>query len=245
MYFTGDYHMHTLFSDGRGTVEEMVIGAKLRGLEEIGIADHGPRNMGAGVKDEGVFLEIKEELAQLKLHYPELKLLVGSEANVLNGDGILDLSKNIIKELDYLIVGLHPFVWPAGIKGIDWLLENQLTKVVGFLQRRVINLNTKALVSVIHDHDVWAVSHPGLKMEIDVPEVARACISEGTAWEINTGHRHPTLDSVLEAARLGVDFVVNSDAHYPDSVGSLDYGSWVLEKAGVPVDRVLNAKHEN
>ena len=245
MQFFGDYHMHTTYSDGKAAVKEMVEAAHHCQLREVGLADHGPRSIGTGVKNSGEFLKIKDELAMLRLEFPGLKMLAGAEADVISPAGELDISREVIKNLDYLIVGLHPYVLPKGLAGAGFILGNQVKKVMPFLGKKIVNLNTKALVEAIYKHDVWAVSHPGLKMEIDIEEVARACINQDTAWEINAGHKHPSYKEVLAAARSGVDFVVNSDAHLPESVGCLDYGSWVLEKCGVAVERVRNARKQN
>lgn len=241
MQFFGDYHLHTTYSDGRSTVAEMVEAGRSAGLKEIGIADHGPRNIGAGVKEKNSFLAIKEELDQLQITRPDSRLLLGAEVNIISPGGELDLDEGTIAELDYLIIGLHPFVWPQGLQGLSWVIENQLVRFIPALKRRVQNANTKALVEAIHKNKVWAISHPGLKMPIEIPEVSRACLARDTAWEINTGHRFPSYAEVLKAAKTGVDFVVNSDAHFPETVGSLEYGSWVLEKAGVELKRVRNA----
>lgn len=240
MNFYGDYHVHTLNSDGRGSVEAMIMAADSCGLQEIGLADHGPGNIGTGVKNDQVFLRINEELAALRPKYRDLRILSSAEADVVSLNGDLDIARDVISALDYLIVGLHPYVFPRDLQGFGWLLANQLT-IPGRNRNRVRNMNTKALKEAVYKHDVWAVSHPGLKMVIDIPEMARACAVRDTLWEINTGHKQPSYHEVLEAARYGVNFVVNSDAHFPESVGSLDYGSWVLEKAGVPWDRVRNA----
>lgn len=241
MQFIGDYHMHTTYSDGRGTVGDMVLAGQSCGLKEVGLADHGPNNIGTGVKNSQSFLAIKAELTQLQVDNPELQLFSGAEADVISLAGDLDVEVKVIKELDYLIVGLHPLAWPADLGGMAWLLENQLVKLVPALRTRVKNNNTKALIEAIYKHDVWAISHPGLKMPLEIAEVARACAARNTAWEINTGHKHPTYHEVIEADHFGVDFVVNSDAHYPETVGSLEYGSWVLEKVGVGTERVRNA----
>lgn len=244
MRFSGDYHMHSVYSDGRATVEEMVRAASWRQLQEIGLTDHGPANAGVGVKDDRTFIMIKEQLRGLQADYPQMKLYAGAEADVLNEDGQIDLSSEVIQQLDYLLVGLHPYVWPKDWKGAGWIAENILTGLFPRRSRRVINKNSKALVEAIHTYDVCAVTHPGLKMEINIPEVARACVKRGTAWEINCGHQYPAVEDVREAARFGVEFIVSSDAHFPETVGDLAYGSWVLEKAGISRDRVRNAMPE-
>lgn len=240
MNFYGDYHVHTLNSDGRGSVEEMVMAADSRGLQEIGLADHGPNNIGTGVRNDSVFAHIKDELAVLGPKYPGLRILASAEADVISLKGDLDLKKEAISVLDYLIVGLHPFVIPLDLKSLGWLFANQLS-IREKNRERVKTLNTKALKEAVYKHEVWAVSHPGLKMDINIPEVAKACAANGTLWEINAGHKHPSYHEVMEASRFGVDFVVNSDAHFPESVGSLEYGEWVLKKANLPVERVYNA----
>ena len=241
MQFVGDYHMHTICSDGRAHIEDMVAAGQESGLLEIGIADHGPANIGTGVKDVRDFLTIKKEISRLQAINPSVKCLTGAEADVLDFSGKIDLEPAIIKELDYLIVGLHPFIKPVGLKEGSWLLRNQLQQVFPRLKSRVRNDNTKALVEAIHQFDLLAISHPGLKMPIEITEVAKACLIENTAWEINTGHQFPSYAEVLQAAKCGVDFIVNSDAHFPESVGRLEYGSWVLEKAGVSEARVRNS----
>ena len=256
MKFFGDYHIHTTYSDGRSSVEEMVEAASLAGLKELGLADHGPRNLGSGVKSEQVLLHIKDELNLSKEQYPEMKLYAGVEANVVSLMGDLDISREVIKQLDFLIAGLHPYVLPKKLKELPWVLKNNLFNVSSNWvssgwsrgksggKRRIINDNTKALVEAIYRYEIDVISHPGLKMEIDLAETAKACLARDTCWEINTGHQHPGYQEVLEVARWGVNFMVNSDAHFPESVGALDYGSWVLEKAGVPLQQIKNAGEE-
>lgn len=241
MKFFGDYHIHSAYSDGHSTVEELVKTASLAGLKEVGLADHGPGNLGAGVSSEKTLMQIKEEIALIRKKNYGLKVFTGVEANVISLNGYLDVSRKVIKELDFLIAGLHSYVLPRRISDVPWLLENQMPKVCSAGKKRVRNYNTKALVEAVYRYDINIISHPGLKMEINIEETARACVATDTLWEINAGHKFPGYEDVCKAAHYGVDFIVNSDAHFPESVGYLDYGSWVLEKAGVSACRVKNA----
>ena len=240
--FYGDYHLHSTYSDGRCSVEEMVMAASLTGLEEMGLADHGPRTIFSGLKSDQTLLEIKEEIEQLRPHYPDLQINLGVEANIISLNGQLDVGKEIIAELDLLLAGFHPYILPDRGVDVPWVLRNQAAKIFPIIKSRVRNENTKALVETIYRYDVDIISHPGLKMPIDIAEVARACLIKDTFWEINAGHKFPGLQEVSALARLGVNFVVNSDAHFAESVGALEYGSWVLEKARVPQEQIKNAK---
>jgi len=238
--FSGDYHTHSTYSDGHGTVKEMVLAAVKCGLAEIGLADHGPANIGTGIKNGKTLLKIQTELEELGLQNPGIKLLGGVEANIVSPDGFIDVEKDVLARLDYLLVGLHPYVIPQGGAGLSWIIGNQVAGIRRY-KSRIRNQNTKALIGAVYRYKVLAVTHPGLKMEIDIPEVARACQIRNTAWEINTGHKHPGFSEILEAAASGVDFIVNSDAHFPETVGRLEYGAQILEKARVPIERILNA----
>ncbi|GAB4263031.1 PHP domain-containing protein [Thermincola ferriacetica] len=243
MEFFADYHTHTVYSDGGGTIEENARAAKEKGLEVLGITDHGPANIGVGVKNADTYLEIKEEIEAVRLKIPELKILCGAEANITGLDGAIDIPDNIVKKLDFLIVGLHPFVWgksPADFLSI--VAGNQLAPVSQSIRKKVKVNNTKALIECIHKHKVFCISHPGLKMPVDIEELSRHCAARDTALEINTGHKYNKHDLVVKALPAGVNFVVNSDAHFPDTVGRLLDGRLVLDRFNVPVDRVTNAR---
>lgn len=237
-----DWHTHTTYSDGHASPEEVVAAAAGRGLAEVALTDHGPAGMFIGVRDAGVYLELKKEAARLSRKYP-VRVLVGAEANVTGLDGELDLPREILEELDIIIAGLHPQVWCRPLwQTATWILPNQVGRAAPRVRAQMRRANTTALVRAIRRNPLTFVSHPGLMMEVDLDEVARACAETGCAMEINVGHRYQ-LDGVVRAAlRRGVPLVVNSDAHFPRTVGELAEGVALLERHGVPPEQVLNAR---
>ncbi|MBS4025055.1 MAG: PHP domain-containing protein [Clostridia bacterium] len=250
MEFYGDFHCHTTYSDGRNTVDEMIEAARKKGLAALAITDHGPNNMGTGVKSAETYLEIRKEInksmAGLEImENDELtpgQVLLGAEANIIDMDGRVDLPRRVIKELDWLIIGLHPYIRPVNLPGLTNLfIGNQLAKLSGKARERVRITNTKALVESLHNYCPDCVSHPNLQMAVDLEEVAKACVDTGTLYEINTGHRFQQVEDIRQAVKGGVEFIVNSDSHYTATVGELDWGGELLEKAGVEVDQVYNA----
>ncbi|HEX3015436.1 MAG TPA: PHP domain-containing protein [Desulfobacteria bacterium] len=245
MKFTGDYHMHSTYSDGRASLAEMVDSARRKGLKAAAITDHGPRNIRTGVRNAAQFLKIKAELQELNKEYPDIKLWAGCEADIVGLDGEIDVPPEICQALDLVIVGLHPFARPNKPADI-WPLNgrNQAARISQSQRRKVINTNTKTLIAAMDKHPVDIISHPGLGMPIETREVARACVRNDVMFEINCGHHFPSLDAVLAAAQEGVQFIVDSDAHFIESVGKLTYGSGVLEQAGIPPERVANAWQE-
>jgi len=238
-----DWHTHTTFSDGHGTVAENVRAAVDRGLEELGITDHGPRNIGVGVKDDQTFLKIRETVKSLNNGCSEITVKVGAEADIIDADGMIDISAAVARDLDILIVGLHPYIWPATWEGV-WSVVgiNQLAKFSRSLREKARVINTKALKEAVNSFDVDFISHPDLKMPVDIAELAAVCAKRDTALEINTGHHYDKEELVRIASKKGVDFVVSSDAHFPQTVGELAAGVALLEKFNVPAERVVNAR---
>lgn len=244
MEFFADYHTHTTYSDGRGTVRENVEAALARGLEAVGITDHGPKNISVGVDKPETYLAIKEEIRTLNDKYEKINILAGAEADITGVDGSIDIPKEVVRELDLLIVGLHPFVIPDSISdGWRLVVQNQLCKLSRRCLERVRNTNTKALIEAMHCYDVDIISHPNLKMPVDIRAVAEACARREVAFEINTGHYYDKTELIREAAAAGVTFVVNSDAHFPQTVGELSAAALWLEKLHIPPDMVMNARN--
>lgn len=245
MEFFADWHTHSTYSDGRGTIEQNIVAAMDKGLEELGITDHGPRNIGVGVETSVTYLKIKEEVRELNKKYPAITVKSGAEADIVAQDGTIDIPGAVLEHLDILIVGMHPFIVPSDIDSM-WSVVgiNQLAKLSREAREKARVNNTKALKEAITRYDVDFISHPDLQMPVDIAELAAACAAHNTAIEINTGHDYDKEDVIKLAFKEGVNFVVNSDAHFPSTVGNLESGGLLLEKFNVPVEQVLNARKD-
>ncbi len=240
----GDYHIHTVFSDGRSNILEIAKAAKKRGLKEIAITDHGPRNIGTGVKNSEIYLNIKKEAKKINEEFVDFKIMVGAEANVISCNGNIDIPKDIYDNLDLLLIGLHPYALSNNINDI-WNLNllNFIFNYTGKFKTKVIEINTIALINALKKHKPFAVTHPGLKMPVDIKEVAEACVQNNVYFEINSGHNYQTIEDVKTADMQGIKFIVNSDSHFKDTVGDLDLGLNILEQAGISSEKIVNILH--
>lgn len=241
-----DYHTHTRYSHGRGSVEDNVRAAVERGLEQVAITDHGPASLGwVGLRGQRAWESMRREVAKVNASYPGISVLCGVEANVIGLEGQLDVPRARLEELDLVLAGLHLEVWPASIRDGARLVANNLAgaRLSRRLARRARNDNTKALVEATFKNQITIITHPGLKVSIDTAELARACARRGTAMEINSAHRVMTREYIEIAARHGVKFAISSDAHRPQDVGELEAGRRLAQAAGLEPGQVINARH--
>lgn len=247
MQVFADYHTHSEYSHGHGTIAGNIRAAQSRGLQALAITDHGPATaFGMGVRSEEDLLEIKARLCSLAPSYPGLKLLAGVEANVISLEGDLDVSDEVLGQLDIVLVGLHPSVYPRTLRDAAALVGvNALGRYTRLVHRLARRLNTRALIRAVDRHRVDIVTHPGWKLDIDTRALARACAARGTALEINAAHGFLSREFVRVAAAEGVRFAIGSDAHCPADVGRLEAGVAVAEALGLRADQIINAREDS
>lgn len=244
MKFLGDYHTHSRYSDGRQSVEDIVRAAERRGLKEVAVTDHGPDLLLIGVKNADSYLQLKKELEELNdSGQYSVKALLGAEANILDLKGTLDIPDNIARQMDILIAGLHPYTWPTSCDdGLKIWGQNSLRHVSKRQREKAKIANTKANCEALYNNPrINVLAHPGLVFAVDIQEVAHACIKNDVCFEINCAHEYPLISDIIEAERSGVDFIVNSDAHYPASVGQLSYGEYIIKRLKLDPQRVANS----
>ncbi|WP_352418718.1 PHP domain-containing protein [Proteiniborus sp.] len=241
MKITGDYHTHTIYSHGKGTIRENVESAIKKGLREIAICDHGPRHAGFGVKRDN-FRKMRNEIDVLNKEYKEINILMGVEANIISYDGEIDVNDEIIDMLDILLVGFHFGSVPKSFgDAYKMFVLNYLGRFSKGVKDKVRRLNTQAVINAINRYDIDLITHPGAKVDIDTRELAKAATKRGTALEINASHGFLTVEYLRIAMEEGVKFMINSDAHRPEDIGNVEKGIKRALEAKLSVDRIINA----
>ncbi len=237
-----DYHTHTRYSHGRGTVLENAEAAASRGLDAIAIADHGPRSVPwVGVSSPRAYDDIRRD-ARAARRETGVDVLTAAECDVVTAAGDLDLAPRDLAKLDLVLAGLHLMIIPPTLRDTTTFI---LPNVAPWRWSRRVRArsrvaNTKALVEAVNRYKVAFVTHPGLHLPVDTPELARACAKRGTRLEISSAHRETDEAYVRAAAHEGADFVLSSDAHRPERVGDLEAALRVARRAGLEPERVWN-----
>jgi len=238
--FESDLHTHTIFSHGRGTIEDNVKAAIACGLKKIGISDHGPGHVGFGVSRKKL-AEMKDEIIRLRKEYPGIEILFGLEANIFTPLGNLDVKPEDFEYFDFVCAGWHYGSFDGmTLAGIGRTLENFARSTAEKASKKQIRRNTDAVVRALETNDIMFLTHPGDKAPIDLRHVAEICAKTGTLIEINTRHMSLSLDDIKMLMSTDVKFIVNSDAHSPKRVGDFEMGAELIEASGLDHSRVVN-----
>lgn len=238
-----DYHTHTTYSHGifrikhaKGSIMENVAYAHALGLSEIAITDHGPGHVGYGMNLKEV-PKMREDIAAAMEAYPDIKVHLGVEANIIDTPNGLDLAKDDFGMFDFVLAGYH-FGIPKG-----HLVGNKLSSMKGYpagSTKKLMIANTDMTVRALYENDIKIITHPGDKGPFDIAEISRACQETGTLMEINTHHDHLTVDEIRIAAQYDVKFIIDSDAHKPQHVGNFQDGVVRALEAGLDISRIVN-----
>lgn len=243
MKLYGDYHTHTIYSHGSGTIEDNVKAALSKGLKEIAICDHGPGHYLYGVKKRNIPI-MRDEIDRLNDKYSgQIKILLGVEANLVGFQGNIDMDDELIKLTDLLLLGYHYGITPTSIRdGLGFYIMNPLSKALPIYRKSIVELNTRAFIKAINNFPIDFITHPGSKARVDIGLLAQEAAKVGTALEINSKHSQLSVDNIKIAMREKVDFIVNSDAHSPEDVGNVQESIARAREAGLPLERIRNLR---
>ena len=220
----GDLHVHSDWSDGKATMEEMALAARARGLEYLCFCDHSPSlGMVGGLTIERVFEQI-EAIRSLDARLDGITVLSGVEVDIL-ADGSLDLPDEVLARLDYVTASIH--------SGFQQSLEQIMFR----------------LSSAVENPHVRAISHPTGRLlgrrdayPVDIDHLAALAAETGTFLEINASYNRLDLSDVhaRRARDRGVKLVICSDAHSPGGLQLLRYGVGEARRAWLEARDVIN-----
>ncbi|MEM3455393.1 MAG: DNA polymerase/3'-5' exonuclease PolX [Candidatus Micrarchaeia archaeon] len=221
----GDLHVHTNWSEGTGTIEEMVIAAKKKGYEYIGIADHSKSERIANGMDEKRIEEQIETIKEIRKKIKGIQILHSSEVSILP-DGSLDYSDDILKRLDYVVASVHSrFKSPKSemTNRILNALENKYVKILGHPTGRLINER--------------------MPYEVDMDQIMEVCKERSIAMEVNSFPLRLDLNDIYvrKAKEIGIKLCINTDAHAVDHLNYIEYGVGVARRGWCEKNDVLNA----
>ena len=242
-YIFGDYHTHTIYSHGKGTIEQNVQKAIEKGLKAIAITDHGFGQPFAGITPTK-FEKMKLEVKELREKYPEIKILLGVEANIIRSDGTIDLTEDQEKEMDIILAGYHLSATERKLSSLLSLSVPATFAKFGICTKGQRNRNTKMYLKAIESRKIDVITHPGYMMPLNLLDIGNACADQGTYIELSSRHMVPKEAGLEELLKSDVKFIINSDAHALYQIGQFTYALHLVKKYNIE-DRVVNFNNDN
>jgi DNA polymerase (family X) len=221
-----DLHMHSIWSDGRQTIEEMVEACAARGYEYMVISDHSKVLAMTNGLDAYRLREQWKEIDEIRARHPEIRILRSMEVDIL-ADGSLDLEDEMLAGLDLVLISLH--------SRFDLPQEQQTERVLRALEHPEVNIFCHPTARIIN-------RRKGAEMDLDL--IFRRAAELGVALELNSSpNRLDLRDDHLRLAReLGCRFVINTDSHRIVELDLMRYGIDQARRAGLEPRHVLNTR---
>jgi len=223
----GDLQMHSVWSDGSGSIEDMARAAIGRGYEYIAITDHSKGLKIAGGIDEQQLdqqaTEIEQVNARLQVEGLKFRVLRSIELNLdPRGDG--DMESSALRKLDVVLGCFHSALRKK---------EDQ----------------TDRYLAALRNSDIQIVGHPcgriynfRLGLSADWERVFDLAAELDKAVEIDAypDRQDLSTDLVKLASKAGCRISLGTDAHDPLQLRFMEYALASAVKAGVPKERILN-----
>ena len=237
--FYGDYHTHTTFSHGKGSVRDNVRVAWEKGLKEIAITDHGLKHVIFGLRERKI-PSLRAQIDEAMAEFPGVNVLLGVEANVCGRRGNVDVRDGQRELFELIIGGYHKAVYMNRLSEYFTLhLNSVFEKVTGRATKKMIARNTDALIRAVERFPLAVLTHIGYGLSVEPVPVAECCAQYGTLLELNGKRVNMTDKQFEEVLKTDVEFIVNSDAHVSENVGNFTLGASYVERYDI-AHRVAN-----
>ena len=220
----GDLHVHTNYSDGKGTIESMAEAAISLGYEYLVFCDHSQSlKVANGLPPEKLKRKL-EAVREADEKYGEIRLFCGSEVDILK-DGSLDYEDDLLAELDFVVASVHTSfrIGEEAMTGrIVRAMNNPYVRVIGHPTGRILERRDP--------------------YEVDVSRLIREAAATNTVLELNSypDRLDLSVPYVREAMEAGVRISIDTDAHDESALSLIKYGVSQARRAWVEKVRVIN-----
>lgn len=221
----GDMHMHTTWSDGAYSIEEMIEACRAKGYRYMAITDHSQYLKVANGLTEERLREQIQIVREYNKKYSDIEILAGIEMDILP-DGSLDYNDDLLEELDFVIASIHS----------------------SFSQSKEVIM--ERLTNALKNPHVDMIAHPTGRLigrrdgyEVDMDDLIHLAKETNTALELNANPNRLDLcvEHLKKAQEAGVSIFINTDAHNMEMLTHMPIGVSTAMKAQLKKSTVLNS----
>jgi DNA polymerase (family 10) len=220
----GDFHVHSLWSDGNDSIETLAITAKKMRYNFIGITDHSQSlKIANGLSEERVDKKIKE-ITKLNKKFSNFKILCGTECDIKT-DGTLDYNNKILKKFDFVYIGIHSSFKMDKKKMTDRIIKSMYNENVNFLAHPTGRL--------IGKRDPY---------EVDIEKIIDVAKETGIFLEINAFPDRLDLDDIHSklAKEKKIRFVLGTDSHSINHLPFIRFGIATARRGWLEKKDIIN-----
>ncbi len=220
----GDLHMHTTWSDGTASIEEMIEACRAKGYKYMAITDHSQYLKVANGLTVERLKEQKEIIRGLNEKYDDIVILSGIEMDILP-DGTLDFDDEILAEMDIVIASIHSS------------FSQSKSQIMERLRTALMNPHVDIIA-----HPTGRKIGRRLGYDVDIDLLIELAKETNTILELNANPNRLDLMPayVKKAQEQGVKIVINTDAHYIENLNYMDIGVRTARKGWIEKKTVLN-----
>ncbi len=220
----GDLHVHSKYSDGTATLEELVRFGQKMGYEYIAVCDHSQSVKYAHGLEVDRLRKKNAEIDRINARLEGFRLLKGTEVDILP-DGSLDYPDEVLAELDFVVASVH-----------QWRKDEDATE---------------RILRAMENPYVHAIGHPTGRListregyRVDIEALVEKALETGTFLEINAYYERLDLNDVHArlAGERGVLLEIGTDAHQAGQLWQIRLGVGVARRAWLGPQQIVNTR---
>ncbi|MEA3457465.1 MAG: DNA polymerase/3'-5' exonuclease PolX [Candidatus Thermoplasmatota archaeon] len=220
----GDLHVHSKWSDGADSIEDIATKAQILGYEYVGIADHSQSlKIARGLTEERIDKKIKE-IDNLNKKLSDFRILCGTECDI-KPDGSLDYDNRILKKFDFVGIGIHTSFKMNEKEATERIIKGMENKHVDFLA-----------------HPTCRIIGRREPFELDMEKIFDAAVETDTYLEINSFPDRLDLNDANAkfAKERGAKFVIGTDSHNVKNLPFMRFGIATARRGWLNKNDILN-----
>jgi DNA polymerase (family 10) len=220
----GDLHVHSRWSDGADSIEDIATKAQILGYEYVGIADHSQSlKIARGLTGKRIDKKIKE-IDSLNKKLSDFRILCGTECDI-KSDGSLDYDNRILKKFDFVGIGIHTSFKMNKKEATERIIKGMENKHVDFLA-----------------HPTCRIIGRREPFELDMRKIFDAAVETDTYLEINSFPDRLDLNDANAkfAKERRVKFVIGTDSHNVKNLPFVRFGIATARRGWLNKNDILN-----
>ena len=222
----GIFHVHTGYSDGNNSLEDMVRACREAGYTYVGISDHSQSAFYAGGLKEADLEKQLKEIAVLQQKYPDIAIFSGVESDI-RADGSLDYPDEILQQLDFVIASVH-----SGMRMSEAKMTARLVRALSHPKVTMLGHPTGRLL-------LGREEYP-----LELEKILQTALENNVIIELNASPARLDLDwrHLKRAREMGLLISINPDAHSIAELKDTNMGVAIARKGWLEKENVFNTR---